>query len=129
MHPLVQGSQRSNSKITYQVFSLSVPASPTFTGMPEVGIYAISNTEIVVAAEVTNVDATSGPMGQYKLTALAPDPASETITPNPADPNVNMTIGNLSPGTSYSLSFTNLVTLCGVPAESPETVVTNVCTS
>ena len=105
----------------------SVPDTANFTGSPGVGIYAISNTAIVVAAEINNVVANSGVMGQYKLTVLAPDPASETITPNPADKDANMTIGNLSPGTSYTLTFVNSISVCGT--ESEPTIITEVCTS
>ena len=106
-----------------------MPSPPDFTGPPVVSITGTSNTEILVAAEVNAVTATSGPMGQYKLTALSPDPAAETITPNPSNNDTNMTIGALSPGTSYNLTFVNVITLCGSPAESPVTEVIEVCTS
>ena len=105
-----------------------MPDTANFTS-PGVGIYAISNTEIVVAAEINNVVANSGVMGQYKLTALTPDPASETITPNPADKDANMTIGNLSPGTSYSLTFVNSITICSTTTDSDTTIINEVCTS
>ena len=104
-----------------------MPDQINFTSS-SVQIFGISTTEIIVAADVNNIVATSGVMGQYKLTALAPDPASETITPNPADNDTNMTIGNLSPGTSYNLTFVNSLTLCGSTQESDVTIVTEVCT-
>ena len=106
-----------------------VPGTLNFTRTPDVGIFGISNTEIVIAADLVNVASNDGPMGQYKLSAINPDPAGRTATPNPANAGTNMTIGGLNPGTSHTLSFVNVLTLCSATSEGPATEITEVCTS
>ncbi|XP_075265257.1 uncharacterized protein LOC142357529, partial [Convolutriloba macropyga] len=97
-----------------------------------VEIFAISSSEIRIAAEINNVVANSGNMGQYKLVSVSPNLTSGThplkIEPNPADSDANMTIGNLFPGTSYNLTFVNTMQLCNSNRDSETTTVIHVCT-
>ena len=114
---------------TFPSSAFSVPGTLNFTRSPDVGIFGISTTEIVISADLVTVASNDGPMGQYKLSAISPDPAGRTATPNPANNDTNMTIGGLDPGTSHNLSFVNVLTLCGSSSEGPATEITDVCTS
>ena len=113
--------------------SILAPGAANLTGNLSVDIFAISTTEIVVAAGMNNIVANSGNMGQYKLVSVSPNLTSGTnplqIEPNPADSDANMTIGNLFPGTSYNLTFVNTMQLCNSTRDSETTTVTHVCTS
>ena len=106
-----------------------MPGTLNFTRSPDVGVFGISNSEIVIAADLVNVASNDGPVGQYKLSDISPDPAGRTATPNPANSNTNMTIGGLDPGTSHNLRLVNVLTLCGSSSEGPATEITEVCTS
>ena len=106
-----------------------MPDVLNFAGSPAVDIFANSNNSIVVAAEVNNVGAASGPIGSYKLNSISPNVAGVVSATPAVAANVNMTISGLDAGTSYDLGFVNVVNICSADQVSAETLVNDVCTS